>query len=316
VQFEGLLIREEIYRDHRAGLRKFVPVLLPGAEQADIPTLLLPYSGTHYSVAELTNAGVRHVLELLRQPPEDDQHERAGGAPGDTTGQDESHMALRLIVSGGMPGAADEAVRALLSAGAGGTATFGTDTRTDGAIVTGSPAQVISGFTRAVRAIHRRTGGQPGNGAAPLRAELGAHLAPRPDEALAVAISLASGEAARRMHAVPAAHLVLVVSPAFHRELLGAARSRPAAMFYRECPGAGVNGDSCWIAVPGRSQAPALPPAAPPDLEPAPEPEPVERRAVAQVFRNNGTFEGNVQQIAGDATVNVGSIVQNFGGRR
>ena len=42
VQFEGLIIREEIYRDQRAGLLKFVPVLLGSARQDDVPTLLRP----------------------------------------------------------------------------------------------------------------------------------------------------------------------------------------------------------------------------------------------------------------------------------
>jgi hypothetical protein len=114
------------------------------------------------------------------------------------------------------------------------------------------------------------------------------------------------------MHAVRDGNFVLAVSPVFHDELRRAPEPHPPAGSFRECPDAGPNGDSCWVAVPGRLHAPALPAAPPPDLLP-----PVGSAAAEQPLTGprfvTGPVKGSVTQVAGDATI---SIVQNFGRQR
>ncbi len=69
VQWEARLIRDLFYADQRAGLRRFVPVILPGCSQADIPAWLSPASATYYQVAEFTVAGAEDLLRVLTSQP-------------------------------------------------------------------------------------------------------------------------------------------------------------------------------------------------------------------------------------------------------
>ena len=69
VQFEARLIRDEFYRDQEAGTRRFLPVLLDGFSTADIPIFLGRETATHYSVSEMTPAGVQRLVRLLTDQP-------------------------------------------------------------------------------------------------------------------------------------------------------------------------------------------------------------------------------------------------------
>jgi len=69
VQWEAALIREEVFRDSRAALQKFVPVVLPGQSAADIPTWLGPTTTSHYHVNDFTVAGADGLLRLLTGQP-------------------------------------------------------------------------------------------------------------------------------------------------------------------------------------------------------------------------------------------------------
>ncbi|HSV67384.1 MAG TPA: CHAT domain-containing protein [Mycobacteriales bacterium] len=69
VQWEALLIREEVYSDLAAALERFLPVLLPGRRVEDIPVWLGPNSATHYRIPELTLAGAEKLLRLLLGQP-------------------------------------------------------------------------------------------------------------------------------------------------------------------------------------------------------------------------------------------------------
>lgn len=311
VQFEGLIISDEIYGDHRTGLRKFIPVLLPDARREDIPTVLLRNAGTHYKVSELSDAGVAAIVDLLRRPLTTVQNRAdvsmSAGSVGTT-----SCAALHLLVSGGTPGGADDVVRGLLDAGAGGTALFSADTRQVGAYLAGPLEIVVRALGEATRVVRARVREQRSNAGPPIWAELGAHVADSPDEAREIAERLARSDAARRMHAVRDGGFVLAVSPEFHDELRRAPEAHPPADSFRECPDAGANGDSCWVAVPGRLHAPALPGAPPPNLLPPVDSAVTEQPSTSPLFVT-GSVEGSVTQVAGNATI---SIVQNFGRQR
>ena len=56
VQWEARLIREVFYTDQEAGLRRFLPVVLPGCSADDIPLWLAPASASHYLVTRLHRA--------------------------------------------------------------------------------------------------------------------------------------------------------------------------------------------------------------------------------------------------------------------
>jgi len=303
VQFEGLIIREEIYRDQRAGLLKFVPVLLGSARQDDVPTLLRPYSTTHYRVPELSISGVAEIVNLLRQPL------RPVSEIADLP-QDEGPCAsLHLALSGGTAAGADQLVRELLGAAGGGSALFTADTRSAGAYLVGSPATVLDALSRATRTIFELIRAQQVHGKHRIRAELGAHMDIGSVEARGGAAALAMSDVARRMHAVRDADFVVVVSEAFYAEIKQATHPHPQATAYRECADSAVSGGTCWISVPGRSRAPALPVSPPRDLLPPAAATPAERQQSSPTFVT-GPINGTVNQIAGDAWVHV---VQHFG---
>jgi hypothetical protein len=69
VQWEAALIREEFYRSREDARKRFLPVLLPGASVDDVPAFFGPYSGTHYQVIDLSQAGIDALLRVLTGQP-------------------------------------------------------------------------------------------------------------------------------------------------------------------------------------------------------------------------------------------------------
>lgn len=306
VQFEGLIIREEIYRDHRSGLRKFVPVLLPGADLDYIPTLLLPYSGTHFRVPELSSDGVAEIADLLHRPLDAAPVRELGELPTPVAG---STAAIHLHVSDGASDDADAVVRLLLAAGA--VPLFGADTGSTGARLVGAPETVLDVLDQARRAVHERA--RSARHGIRLRVGLGGHVTDDgPECAARVAEALAGGDAASRMHAVPDADTVIAVSDPLHDLLRARDPRRPDP--FRRYPGTGPDGTASWLAIGGRTTPPSrLPDVAPPgpgeDATAAAAPAPPPTMPVTAGRDINGT----VQQNARDGVLNV---VQHFGPAR
>jgi hypothetical protein len=69
VQWEAGLIRNLAYEDQKAGLRRVLPVVLPGGSPDDIPLWLLPASAGYYRVSEFTVAGAEKLLRVLTGQP-------------------------------------------------------------------------------------------------------------------------------------------------------------------------------------------------------------------------------------------------------
>jgi hypothetical protein len=309
VQFEGLLIRDEIYRDHRLGLKKFIPVLLDRARREDIPKVLLPYAGTHYRITELSASGVAPVVDLLRMAP--------GSAPRDAglpvqRGPEERqpYAALHLRASGGTPETRRDVVQALKNAAGSDDVVDAGRTGVDQTHLTTSPEAVVRVLSKATRAIHALLRGQRSPAAPPLRVALGAHVTEHAADAIDVAEQVACSQPARRMHAVRGGEFVVAVSPAFHA-LADAAKAHPPAASFRECLDAELDGGSCWVAVPGRLHAPPLPAAPPHDLLPPVETD--ESSATtrgAPQFVTNAGRDATINNVGHDATI---TIVQNFG---
>jgi SEFIR domain len=290
VQFEGLLISEEIYKDPDTALRKFIPVLLPGATRDHIPTVLLPYSGTSYPV-ELTEAGVAPLVRLLGGEAGE---EVRGAAPRPMT--DGRHAALHLVVSSAAADRADDIVRAFLACSPSASAVeFDADTVPSGAIVTGPIEHCADVLSGAATSIHGLTSGA----GAPADVRIGAHMADTAASAVAVATRLSLDPAAVGLHRLPRARVAVVVSAGF-RDGVAERRSFPPRYSYgplRE------DDSSCWVAIAGRSRAPAPRPAA----ERAGLDEVEDRAAHVVVGVNNGYISGR------DMTLN---IVKNYGSPR
>ena len=70
VQWEARLVRDQFYRDQKAGLRRFLPVVLPGSSADDIPLWLAPATATHYPVTACTVAGAEGLLRVLTGQPQ------------------------------------------------------------------------------------------------------------------------------------------------------------------------------------------------------------------------------------------------------
>lgn len=64
VRHEARFIREYLYKDDGTGIRKFIPVVLPGTSVADIPEQLQPSSASHYEIRSLTLEGIKRPLRL------------------------------------------------------------------------------------------------------------------------------------------------------------------------------------------------------------------------------------------------------------
>ena len=69
MQWEARLIREIFYTDQDAGLRRFLPVVLPGGTADDIPLWLAPASASHYLVTDYSVAGLDKLYRLLTRQP-------------------------------------------------------------------------------------------------------------------------------------------------------------------------------------------------------------------------------------------------------
>ncbi|HEV2171945.1 MAG TPA: SEFIR domain-containing protein, partial [Nitrospira sp.] len=69
VQWEAMLIREKMYDDQQAALRKFLPVVLPGCSAYDIPDWMGPTSTTHYVISDYTVKGAEDLLRILTDQP-------------------------------------------------------------------------------------------------------------------------------------------------------------------------------------------------------------------------------------------------------
>ncbi|MGH3999699.1 MAG: SEFIR domain-containing protein, partial [Pseudonocardiaceae bacterium] len=113
VQLEAGLIREEIYRDRRAGLEKFLPVLLPGSSVNDIPAMLQPHAARHYQIHHLTVTGAEQLLRLLTGQPSRTLPD-LGEVPTFPVASPELVVVLRMAVSGGTPAARAELLTAVL----------------------------------------------------------------------------------------------------------------------------------------------------------------------------------------------------------
>jgi SAM-dependent methyltransferase len=65
VQWESLLIRNEVYANPRKALNRFVPVVLPGCSTDDIPLWLGPYSTTHFNIPDYSPIGLSQLVIFL-----------------------------------------------------------------------------------------------------------------------------------------------------------------------------------------------------------------------------------------------------------
>jgi hypothetical protein len=265
VQFEGLIIRDEIYRDHRAGLRKFVPVLLDGAQREDIPKVLLPFAGQHYRITELSESGVAAVVGLLRAHPAPDP-----GSPGSSRGDegDERHAALHLRTLGGTPDATHRVLGALQEAAGRERIICAASAGSSSVRLVAPPEVAVRILGRATRAIQGLLPTQQPPASPRLRVEIGAHISDHAIEAVDIAEQMVHSDVTRRMHAVRRGEFVVAASSEFHAALGHAKDARLPIGSFQECLDAGPDGRSCWVAVPGHLQPPTLPDAPPPDLLP------------------------------------------------
>jgi hypothetical protein len=71
VRWEARQLQELLYADVAEGMRKVIPVVLPGGNSADIPDWLFPVGGTTYTVSEYTSEGADGLLRLLTDQPLD-----------------------------------------------------------------------------------------------------------------------------------------------------------------------------------------------------------------------------------------------------
>jgi len=258
VEIEAKIIREEITRDPAASLRKFVPVLLPGADVEDIPRMLQPYSATHYRVPELGVDGITDVVRLLRRP--------IGGASAAVSPRSEptgAIGALWLSITGMSPPAAAD-VTAAFAAGRD-VARYAADDAS-GALVTAGTGEVVALLQRLARTLpatlprqRRPTEGRP-------RVTVGGHLDHGPTAAAAGAQWTAGAGAARRLHTAPRVGVVLAVSAELRASMSAVPHALLAA--YREFPRDGESGPPVHLSVPGLSRCPDLPPEPDPGAAP------------------------------------------------
>lgn len=308
VQFEGLIIRDEIYRDHRAGLRKYVPVLLPGAQRDDIPNVLLPFSGQHYRITQLSDSGVAAVVDLLGAHPAPDP-----GSAGSSRGDEEvqRHAALHLRTLGGTPDATHRVLGALEETAGPEGVVCAASAGSSSVRLVAPPEVAVRILGKATRAIQALLPTRQPPASPRLRVEIGAHISDHAIESIDIAEQIVHSDVTRRMHGVRRGEFVVAASSEFHAALGHAKDARLPIGSFQECLDAGPDGRNCWVAVPGLLQPPALPDAPPPDLLPPAEPDAVAASSrSAPLFHIAGPVTGPVTQAAGDAHV---SIVQNFG---
>lgn len=266
VRHEARFIREHLYKDEETGMRKFLPVLLPGVTVADIPEVFQPTSATHYVVSSLTPEGLRPLLRLLT------------GQPGRVERplkpvivlpceQNAPIVALRLLVGTGNRSVDEElawqfANSACSRAGVG-AVDLGLVAAPDGAAAV---VPMISGrdvLGRWIRALHQQVKEVNGDRRQPrVQGRLGLHRRPPQAHEEAggdLAAALATCETARTMLGAHAVDLVVVASHEFHELLAKRVTHFPAASAYRPFAMDRVGGRPCWVAVAGHSVCPELP---------------------------------------------------------
>ncbi|WP_308440477.1 hypothetical protein [Virgisporangium aurantiacum] len=69
MQFEAMLIRNEMYANLKSGRKKFLPVILPDGSTSDIPTWLGGDASTNYQIKQLTARGVEGLLRYITDQP-------------------------------------------------------------------------------------------------------------------------------------------------------------------------------------------------------------------------------------------------------
>jgi hypothetical protein len=266
VRYEGRLIREHLYKDEETGLRKFLPVLLPGATAVDIPEILQPTSAAHYVVSRLTPEGIHPLLRLLTGQPAraEPPLKPVIDLPLE---QNAPIAALRLIVGTGAQSVDDEFAWQLANSACSGAGVSVVDlglVAAPGGVVAAVPLvpgrDVLGGWIRAlgqqVRAANENRR-QPH-----IQARLGLHQrTPQEDEEAAVnlAATLANCETARAMLRAHAVTLVVVASDELHELVANRVMRYPAASAYRLFTMDRAGGRRCWVAVAGRSVCPELP---------------------------------------------------------
>lgn len=79
-RFEGALLRSRLTHDQDEWTRRILPVVLPGHSVDDIPRFLMPYSGSHYIVPEITEEGVTDLVRALTGQPRHPMPELSGSS--------------------------------------------------------------------------------------------------------------------------------------------------------------------------------------------------------------------------------------------
>jgi SAM-dependent methyltransferase len=67
VQWETSLIRNDIFGNPRAAVRRYLPIVLPGCSVSDIPIWMGPNSATHYTVTGYTVEETAELTRVLKQ---------------------------------------------------------------------------------------------------------------------------------------------------------------------------------------------------------------------------------------------------------
>ncbi|MFC3964369.1 SEFIR domain-containing protein [Nocardia jiangsuensis] len=62
VQFETLIIRNDLMRDINKERERVLPVVLPGGSKEDFPVYMAPYSTTCYEISEISENGMKRLL--------------------------------------------------------------------------------------------------------------------------------------------------------------------------------------------------------------------------------------------------------------
>lgn len=254
VQLEGGLIREEIYRDRRAGLDKFLPVLLPGSSIDDIPVMLQPRAARHFQIHDLTVAGAEQLLRLLTGQPSRTLPD-LGEVPTLPVVSPELVVVLRMAVTGGTLAARGElftAVLGVLSASDAQVQRAPDGEAKEAAVTVRSDDHWAFGkLIRALRECADRAG---------LMVRVGADLELRNAEHVdLVAARLADCYAARAMQRAHGASVIIVASASFHTHTRESGRYFPASTAYARFPEDAPEGPKCWIALPDRTNCPKMP---------------------------------------------------------
>lgn len=255
VKWEARYIREAAYRDQGMGRSKFLPVLLPGGNLEDIPTMFSPHSATHYRVDAFTVAGATPLIRLLTGQPTWIEPEL--GTPTVQPPANSSVLAVRIRIRGGDPIDRDRAVRAAMAPviTTGGTARvqFDDDSAVSGAALLIDPDDRHHAISRCIRGMCEAMTSTAG-----LEATIGADIEPF-SSAPTGSDDLARCRAASAMHRRADASVVVAVSHAFRRHLADGDEHFPDLESYAERPEGRQDGSTCWIAVPGHAVCPPQP---------------------------------------------------------